>query len=41
MTLPRNFPRHEGIVLVTVILLAIAVGTINPGFFSFLISSPF
>ena len=24
MTLPRNFPRHEGIVLVTVILLAIA-----------------
>ncbi len=35
MTLPRNFPRHEGIVLVTVILLAIVVGTINPGFFSF------
>ena len=35
MTLPRNFPRHEGIVLVTVILLAVAVGAINPGFFSF------
>jgi simple sugar transport system permease protein len=35
MTLPRNFPRHEGIVLVTVILLAIAVGSINPGFYSF------
>jgi simple sugar transport system permease protein len=35
MILPRNFPRHEGIVLVTVILLAIAVGTTNPEFFSF------
>jgi simple sugar transport system permease protein len=35
MTLPRNLARHEGIVLVTVILLTIAVGTINPEFFSF------
>src|SRR6516162_4513916 len=35
MTLPRSFPRHEGIVLVTVILLAMVVGTINPKFFSF------
>jgi simple sugar transport system permease protein len=35
MTLPRNFPRHEGIVLITVILLSVAVGAINPGFFSF------
>jgi simple sugar transport system permease protein len=35
MILPRNFPRHEGIVLVTVILLAIAVGTTNPEFLSF------
>jgi simple sugar transport system permease protein len=35
MSLPRNFPRHEAIVLVTVTLLAIAVGTINREFFSF------
>jgi hypothetical protein len=40
MTLPRNFPRHEGIVSLTVILLAIAVGAINPGSFLFIISSP-
>jgi simple sugar transport system permease protein len=31
----RNFLRHEAIVLVIVMLLAITVGTINPGFFSF------
>ena len=35
MTLPRKFQRHEAIVFVTVILLAIAVGTINAAFFSF------
>src|ERR1700747_3386018 len=35
MTLPRSFPRHEGIVLVTLILLGMLVGTINPKFFSF------
>jgi len=33
MTLPRNFPRHEGIVLVTVILLAIAVDQLIRGSF--------